>query len=241
MDMTPPPEAQLQIVAPDDRAVRMVSAPVANCLPAECVRKREMIGAAAFVLRRFAEPYVNELLRAIHALKRCSPFRQMVTPGGFVMSVAMTNCGQLGWITDRKGYRYTEIDPETGLRWPLMPAAFNRLARDAAAVAGFANFAPDACLINRYVPGNRLTLHQDKNERDFNAPIVSVSLGLPAVFLFGGHERKEEAARIPLMHGDVTVWGGEDRLRYHGVMPLGKRMHTLVGYQRINLTFRKAG
>jgi len=201
----------------------------------------EQLADGAWLLRGFALGDAPILRAEVERIATMAPFRHLTTPGGFRMSVAMTNCGQLGWITDRKGYRYTEIDPETGLRWPLMPAAFNRLARDAAAVAGFANFAPDACLINRYVPGNRLTLHQDKNERDFNAPIVSVSLGLPAVFLFGGHERKEEAARIPLMHGDVTVWGGEDRLRYHGVMPLGKRMHTLVGYQRINLTFRKAG
>jgi alkylated DNA repair protein (DNA oxidative demethylase) len=202
---------------------------------------REPIGRRAFVLRGFALPEVPEVLAAIEAIQREAPFRRMVTPGGFTMSVAMSNCGGLGWTTDRRGYRYSGVDPDSGRPWPAMPEAFARLARGAAVAAGFADFAPDACLINRYEPGARLSLHQDKDERDFSAPIVSVSLGMSAVFLFGGHERAERTAKIPLYHGDVVVWGGEDRLRYHGVAPLKGNPHALLGDQRINLTFRKAG
>ena len=205
------------------------------------VGAREAIGPRAFVLRGFALPYVDELLTAIQGLEHHAPFRHMVTPGGLTMSVAMTNCGELGWTTDRRGYRYSPTDPDTGRPWPAMPRAFARLAREAAAAAGFADFEPDACLVNRYLPDSRLSLHQDKDECDFEAPIVSVSLGMPAVFLFGGNERAVKAARVPLQHGDVVVWGGEDRLRYHGVMPLKDLPHALLGSQRVNLTFRKAG
>jgi alkylated DNA repair protein (DNA oxidative demethylase) len=157
------------------------------------------------------------------------------------MSVALTNCGALGWTSDRRGYRYAPNDPVSEQAWPAMPDLFLRLANKAAAEAGFDQFEPDACLINHYVPGTRLSLHQDKNELDFRAPIVSVSLGIPAMFLFGGHERSDKARRIPLFHGDVAVWGGVDRLRYHGVMPLKEETHPLLGAQRINITFRKAG
>jgi alkylated DNA repair protein (DNA oxidative demethylase) len=201
----------------------------------------EPIGPAAFVLHGFALPQTDALLSAIRQVAVYAPFRNMVTPGGFTMSVAMTNCGHLGWITDRRGYRYTEVDPDTDQPWPAMPTAMARLAREAATVSGFDNFTPDACLINRYLPGTRLTLHQDKNERDYAAPIVSVSLGMPAVFLWGGHARADRTKRIPLTHGDVVVWGGEDRLRYHGVAPLKEVPHPLMGAERINLTFRKAG
>jgi alkylated DNA repair protein (DNA oxidative demethylase) len=165
----------------------------------------------------------------------------MVTPGGFTMSVAMTNCGALGWVTDLTGYRYDSIDPLTGEPWPPMPASFFKLATLAAGKAGFSNFTPDACLVNRYEPGTRLSLHQDRNERDFRQPIVSVSLGLPASFLFGGLKRAQKTVRIPLIHGDVVVWGGPARLRYHGVSPLKDGEHPLLGCHRINLTFRKAG
>ena len=156
------------------------------------------------------------------------------------MSVAMTNCGAAGWVTDRTGYRYDRHDPESGRRWPTMPDVFADLAAQAAARAGFDGFAPDACLVNHYEPGTRLSLHQDKDERDFEAPIVSVSLGLPAVFLFGGLHRAETPRRVPLAHGDVVVWGGPARLRYHGVLPLETGHHPLMGARRINLTFRKA-
>ncbi|WP_338801905.1 DNA oxidative demethylase AlkB [Pseudomonas sp. RSB 5.4] len=199
------------------------------------------LGPSAIVLREFALPYMSELMTAIEAITAVSPFRYMVTPGGFTMSVALTNCGSLGWTTDRRGYRYISHDPDTGKPWPVMPEVFTRLASDAATNAGYDNFEPDACLVNRYLPGSRLSLHQDKNERDYEHPIVSVSLGMRAKFQFGGHARTDPTVKVPLHHGDVVVWGGTDRLRYHGVMPLQDDPHPLLGSQRINFTFRKAG
>jgi alkylated DNA repair protein (DNA oxidative demethylase) len=200
----------------------------------------EPLERGAIVLRGFAQSSAPSLLEALEDVTRESPFRFMITPGGLRMSVAMTNCGAAGWITDRSGYRYGPIDPLTGKNWPAMPAVLTELASRAAARAGFAAFVPDACLINRYEPGSRLSLHQDKDERDFTAPIVSVSLGLPAVFLFGGERRTDKPQRVALTHSDVVVWGGPARLRYHGVMPLKDGEHPLVGRHRINLTFRKA-
>ncbi len=199
------------------------------------------ISPRACVLRGFALAYVDDLLSALAEIEQVSPFRHMVTPGGFTMSVALTNCGALGWTTDSRGYRYTREDPESNQPWPRMPATFAHLAHGAARAASFENFSPDACLINRYLPGARLTLHQDKDERDYSAPIVSVSLGVTATFLFGGHKRTDKTAKVPLCHGDVVVWGAEDRLRYHGVMPLRDEPHPLLGSRRINFTFRKAG
>ena len=203
--------------------------------------RRVVLGEQAYVLHGFALPYVTEVLPALDAIQQAAPFRHMVTPGGFTMSVALTNCGMQGWTSDRRGYRYTTEDPESGQPWPQMPDVFLRLAREAAAAAGVADFMPDACLVNRYLPGARLSLHQDKNEKDLNAPIVSVSLGIPAVFLFGGNTRSAKTKRVLLLHGDVVVWGGVDRLRYHGVMPLKEASHPILGTQRINFTFRKAG
>jgi len=202
---------------------------------------REAIGPQSFVLRSFALPYADALLQGVDDVTAQSPFRHMDTPGGYTMSVALTNCGRLGWTTDARGYRYARIDPMTGQPWPDLPDAFMRLAQAAAAEAGFPGFTPDACLVNRYEPGSRLSLHQDKNERDYDAPIVSVSLGMPAVFLFGGNDRADKALRVPLFHGDVVVWGGVDRLRYHGVMPMKDLPHPRLGSQRINFTLRKAG
>jgi alkylated DNA repair protein (DNA oxidative demethylase) len=170
-----------------------------------------------------------------------APFRQMVTPGGFTMSVALSSCGTLGWTTDRSGYRYTRHDPQTGRPWPMMPEVFLQLAQAAAQAAGFSDFAPDACLINRYIPGAKMSLHQDKDEHSYAAPIVSVSLGLPAMFLFGGFARSDKSQRVPLLHGDIVVWGGVDRLRYHGVLPIKDGHHPKLGEQRINFTFRTAG
>ncbi|MDR8386687.1 DNA oxidative demethylase AlkB [Pseudomonas sp. JL2] len=201
----------------------------------------EQIGEQAFVLRGFALPWLERLLPALEAVLLAAPFRQMVTPGGFTMSVALSSCGALGWTTDRTGYRYTAHDPQTGDPWPDMPAVFRELAQAAARQAHFEHFEPDACLINRYVPGARMSLHQDKNERCLSAPIVSMSLGLPAVFQFGGFERSDKSLRVPLFHGDIVVWGGVDRLRYHGVLPLKQGQHPKLGAQRINLTFRTAG
>ncbi|CAB3753409.1 dioxygenase [Burkholderia paludis] len=203
--------------------------------------EREVLGQEAFVLRGFALSETSELLDAISRIDARAPFRNMVTPGGFTMSVALTNCGALGWTTDRSGYRYTTFDPDSGEQWPAMPGVFSDLATHSAAACGFPDFRPDACLINRYLPGARLSLHQDRNERDFDAPIMSVSLGMSATFLFGGNTRTDKAERIPLHHGDVVVWGGVDRMRFHGVSPMKDAPHPVLGSQRINFTFRKAG
>lgn len=203
--------------------------------------ERLPLGPGAVVLRRFARPDEAALLAAVQEVTARAPLRHMVTPGGFTMSVAMTNCGDFGWVTDRTGYRYDPIDPESGKPWPRMPDVFVRLAINAAAEAGFERFVPDACLVNRYEPGTRLSLHQDRNERDYGQPIVSVSLGIPAVFLFGGATRSHKAQRVPLEHGDVVVWGGPARLHYHGVLPLKEVVHPLTGACRFNLTFRLAG
>lgn len=200
----------------------------------------EELGPGAVVLRGFALAPQANILAALSEITAKAPFRHMVTPGGFRMSVAMTNCGSCGWVSDRTGYRYDALDPDSGQSWPAMPEVFLALAQEAAVSAGFENFAPDACLINRYQPGARLSLHQDKDERDFGQPIVSVSLGIPAIFLFGGSRRDDQPMRVPLEHGDVVVWGGPARLRYHGVMPLKAGHHAVLGEQRINLTFRKA-
>ena len=198
------------------------------------------LAAGAVLLRGFALSCEAELAPAVAAVAAAAPFRNMKTPGGFTMSVAMTNCGRYGWVSSERGYRYAEQDPDSGAPWPAMPAAVRDLARAAAAAAGFERFEPDACLVNRYEPGTRLTLHQDKNERDFHEPIVSVSLGVPAVFLFGGLKRKERPLRLDLVHGDVVVWGGPSRLRYHGVAPLKPASHPFAGQARINLTLRRA-
>jgi DNA oxidative demethylase len=200
---------------------------------------RERIADGACLLRGFALDKVAALLPEIEQIETAAAFRHLETPGGFRMSVAMTNCGALGWMSDRRGYRYTTHDPLTGQPWPQIPQVFLALAESAARAAGFNEFKPDACLINRYVPGARLTLHQDKDENDFGAPIVSVSLGLPAIFLFGGNSRKDKQRRIPVQHGDVVVWGGPARLYHHGILALKDGHHAVLGQQRVNLTFRR--
>ena len=198
------------------------------------------LAPGAMLLAGFARRFEAMCIQALRGVVEVAPFRHMVTPGGHRMSIAMTNCGIAGWVTDESGYRYTGHDPESGHLWPAMPEVLADLATRAAARAGFAGFVPDACLINRYEPGARLTLHQDRNERDLDAPIVSVSLGLPAVFLWGGARRADTPRRVPLWHGDVVVWGGPSRLRFHGVLPLAEGVHPLLGACRINVTFRKA-
>ncbi|MBS0467733.1 MAG: DNA oxidative demethylase AlkB [Proteobacteria bacterium] len=198
------------------------------------------LGAQAVLLRGFALAQADALVQCVQHIATHAPWRHMQTPGGQTMSVAMTGCGPLSWISDRRGYRYAAHDPLTGQPWPAMPQAFLQLAQAAAQQAGFAGFQPDACLINRYAPGARMSLHQDRDERDMDAPIVSVSLGLPAMFLWGGATRAERPLRVPLQHGDVVVWGGVDRLRFHGVLPLAPGAHPTTGDCRINLTFRKA-
>lgn len=200
----------------------------------------EVLDPGAMVLRGFASAREAALRRDVARVAAAAPFRHLITPGGFRMSVAMTNCGELGWVSDRRGYRYDPIDPDSGERWPALPDSFRALAAEAAARAGHGDFAPDACLINRYAPGARLSMHQDRDEKDLRAPIVSVSLGLPAVFLWGGDARADKARRVPLQHGDVVVWGGPSRLRFHGVLALKDGEHPFAGSHRINLTFRKA-
>lgn len=195
----------------------------------------------ALLLQGFALPYVPELLTALQTIQQAAPFRHMRTPGGLEMSVALTNCGALGWTSDSRGYRYAAHDPDSSQPWPPLPQVLLQLAHAAAERAGFAGFVPDACLVNRYRPGARLSLHQDKDERDYSAPIVSVSLGIPATFLLGGFSRSDKTLRVPLVHGDAVVWGGADRLRYHGVLAVPQAEHPLLGAQRINLTLRKAG
>lgn len=206
---------------------------------AQLLGTRTALGVQAGVLHGFALPDVDALLDDVARIDAAAPFRHLVTPGGHTMQVAMTNCGPHGWCSDRRGYRYDPRDPDTQQPWPRMPATFLQVATHAAAELGFEGYVPDACLMNRYAPGTRLTLHQDRDEEDRVAPIVSVSLGLPATFLFGGFARGDKTLRVPLAHGDVVVWGGADRMRFHGVLPVRDGMHERLGAQRINLTFRK--
>ncbi|PMW94431.1 DNA oxidative demethylase AlkB [Pseudomonas sp. FW215-R2] len=204
-------------------------------------RRAEQIGEQSWVLRGFALPRIEQLLPALKSVIERAPLRHMMTPGGFSMSVATSSCGALGWITDRSGYRYSVDDPLSHQPWPEMPEVFRDLAQTAAKQVGFSDFIPDSCLINRYVPGAKMSLHQDKDEHSYTAPIVSLSLGLPAMFLFGGFARSDRSQRIPLLHGDMVIWGGVDRLRYHGVLPIKYGRHPQLGEQRFNLTFRTAG
>jgi DNA oxidative demethylase len=217
------------------------SAAIGDLLAGDVSRNSvERLGDGAILLRGFARREATDLVRLVGEIAAAAPFRHMVTPGGFRMSVAMTSCGQVGWVTDRTGYRYAPVDPMTGRSWPAMPQLFRTLAVRSAAAAGFPGFEPDACLINRYEPGARLSLHRDEDERDLGAPVVSVSLGVPATFLFGGLKRKDRPRRLRLEAGDVMVWGGPSRLVYHGVAPLAEAEDLLTGRCRINLTFRKA-
>ena len=205
------------------------------------VGQSELYGQDVHLFRGFALPYVDDIIMALgKQIKPQSPLRFMTTPGGYSMSVAMTNCGQRGWTTSRSGYRYTDSDPLTNKPWPAMPVTFMTLAQAAANRAEFANFMPDSCLINEYQAGAKMSLHQDKDEADFSAPIVSVSLGISATFLLGGFKRQEKTLRIALHHGDVIVWGRADRLRFHGVLPIKAACHSITEDCRINLTFRKA-
>ena len=203
------------------------------------LRTEERLEEGAVVLRSFVVAEAPSLIEEVQRVSQSASFRHLVTPGGYTMSVAMTNCGRVGWVSDRTGYRYDRIDPCTGIPWPSMPSAFLDIAASAAAEAGFARYDPDACLINRYSPGAKLSLHQDRDEKDAWAPIVSVSLGLPATFLWGGKRRSDPVRRLRLESGDVVVWGGPARFAYHGVAPLADGQHPLTGTTRINLTFRK--
>jgi alkylated DNA repair protein (DNA oxidative demethylase) len=217
----------------------MVAMDLFDDLPPEPDVARLELAPGAVLLRAFAREQVASLLQATEAVLAQVALRHMQTPGGYTMSVATASCGALGWVSDTQGYRYAAHDPMSGKPWPAMPPCFLELAARAAAEAGFAGFAPEACLINQYVPGAKLSLHQDRDEKDLRAPIVSLSLGLPAVFLFGGTQRSQRPQRYRLAHGDVVVWGGPSRLAFHGVAPLEEGEHALLGRQRINLTFRR--
>ena len=199
----------------------------------------EPLARGAMLLRGFARREDAVLLQALEVVLAGAPLCHMQTPGGHTMTVATTSCGSLGWVSDRHGYRYAAHNPQSGQPWPAMPQCFAELAQRAAAEAGYANFQPEACLINQYLPGAKLSPHQDRDEKDFTAPIVSVSLGLPAVFQFGGLQRSDRLQRHRLAHGDVVVWGGPARLAFHGVLPLADGDHALLGRRRINLTFRR--
>ncbi len=201
---------------------------------------KEIIAPGACLLRGLALARESAIWQALQSVIAQAPLRQMQTPGGLTMSVAMSNCGPLGWVSDRQGYRYQAQDPLSQQPWPAMPAEFMALAQQAAILAGFADFTPDACLINQYAVGAKLSLHQDKDERDQSHPIVSVSLGLPATFQFGGLQRSDKLLRTELQHGDVVVWGGPSRLRYHGILPLKSGTFSYMGPYRYNLTFRRA-
>jgi len=199
----------------------------------------EQLEEGAMLLRGFAIAAAPALIEQVTEIQKLAPFRNLTTPGGYTMSVAMTNCGRVGWVSDRSGYRYDPVDPMTGSPWPSIPPAVLNVARRASAEAGFPDYDPDACLINRYAARSKLGLHQDRDENDRWAPIVSVSLGLPAVFLWGGKRRSDPVRRIRVENGDVVVWGGPARFVYHGVAPLKDGLHPLTGATRINLTFRK--
>lgn len=204
-------------------------------------RDRLPIAPGAVLLGGFASHDAQDMLDHIAAIAVRAPFRHMETPGGRRMSVATTSCGALGWTSSARGYRYAALDPESGVAWSPMPDIFASLAVRAAADAGYPGYAPDACLINRYAPGTRLTLHQDRNEIDMAAPIVSISLGLSATFLWGGAERSDRPRRIPLHHGDVMIWGGPARLTFHGIDTLPHGEHPATGPYRYNLSFRQTG
>lgn len=196
------------------------------------------LGEGITLLRGFAD--TSKLFPLVESIAAVAPFRHLVTPGGQTMSVAMTNCGPVGWVSDRSGYRYSSRDPITDRDWPHMPAEFRRLALDAATAGGFPDFEPDACLINRYAAGARLTAHRDADEQNFAQPIVSVSMGLPASFAFYGLTRGGKGRGVGLSDGDVLVWGGPSRLVYHAVRPLKPGQHPLTLACRYNLTFRHA-
>lgn len=198
------------------------------------------LAEGAALLRGFATEFDDRIFREIRTIEAQSPFRRMQTRRGHTMSVAMTNCGDVGWVSDRSGYRYDPVDPLTARPWPPMPPRLSTFASAAAESCGFSDFSADVCLINRFSPKARLSLHQDKDERDYRMPIVSVSLGLPATFLLGTERRRDTPRRIVLESGDVVVFGGASRRVYHGVAPLARGHHPLAGGARFNLTFRKA-
>ncbi|GGC10653.1 alpha-ketoglutarate-dependent dioxygenase AlkB [Marinobacterium zhoushanense] len=204
-------------------------------------QERIAIADSAWLFRGYARAQASEIVEAVRSVLRQAPLRQMQVPGGHWMSVRTSSCGDKGWVSDSRGYRYACEDPLTGRAWPAIPPLLLELAVSGAARAGFAAFEPDACLINCYQPGAKMGLHQDRDEKDLDAPIVSLSFGLPATFMFGGLTRRGSVKRFPLLHGDMLVWGGPSRMVYHGVAPLQAGEHPMLGAWRVNLTFRRAG
>ncbi len=204
-------------------------------------REATVLSPGSFLFPGLALARAADFQNAVKQAAGAAPFRRVVTPGGRPLSVRITNMGSWGWVSDRRGYRYEPTDPRTGRAWSPIPRDLSDFARAAAARAGFPGFVPDACLINLYAPGAKMAPHVDRDEKDFSQPIVSVSLGLPAVFLWGGPNRSDRVRRVPLEDGDAVVWGGPARLYYHGVAPIQAGHHPLWGERRINLTFRKAG
>jgi alkylated DNA repair protein (DNA oxidative demethylase) len=229
----------MMIVHPELRDFSEKSAILARMQPGLFDISETSVAPGVVLLRDHAQAFAGALITAVETIAAAAPFQHMVTPGGFTMSAALTNCGA-GWISDRKGYRYSDINPQTGEPWPAIPALFSTLAKAAVGAAGYADFIPDACIINRYIPGARMSLHTDSQEQALDAPVVSVSLGLSATFLWGGTARSDRPQRIALHHGDVIVWGGPSRLNFHGIAPLKPGTHPSLGAQRINLTFRRA-
>ena len=201
---------------------------------------QQQLAEGVCLLSGQANSMMPAIWQAVEDVLRQAPLRQMQTPGGYTMSVAMSNCGELGWISDRHGYRYSRLDPQSGQPWPAMPEILQELARIWAAEAGFDNFVSNACLINCYQAGSKMSLHLDRDERDFAHPILTLSLGLPARFMLGGLQRQDPYRKLLLQHGDVLVFGGPARLCFHGIMPLADGDHALLGKRRISLTFRRA-
>lgn len=202
--------------------------------------KKTRIAEGAYWLRGHALPAADLLWAELRKHFATYPPQQMFTPMGYKMSVRSTSMGDAAWVGTKKGYGYASIDTAINQALPPLPSTFLSLANHAATEAGYNDFTPDSCLINCYDIGSKMGLHQDKDERDFNQPIVSVSLGIPATFLFGGAKRSDKPTQIPLTHGDVVVWGGASRLFYHGVQTIKPNKHPLLGELRCNLTFRKA-
>lgn len=199
-----------------------------------------LLAEGAMVLRRFATPVVVALMEGVEAVVAQSPLRRLIVPNGRPMRIEMTNCGLVGWVNIDGRYRYSRVDPLTGRSWPGMPATFRRIAGAAASAAGYPDFQPAVCIINRYAVGADLQMHQDRDDTQDRQPVVSVSLGLPAIFHFGGQGRGEKPLTIPLDDGDVVVWGGASRMHRHGVAPVAPGVHPRTGAYRYNLTFRTA-
>jgi len=202
--------------------------------------KQVKLAEGAVWLRGFALPEADALWALVSAHLATHPPQQMMTPMGYPMSVKTTSLGDYGWVGNATGYGYARLNPVTNQPWPPIPTLLLSLAQRAANAAGYADYCPDTCLINLYQTGAKMGLHQDKDELDFTQPIVSVSLGVPATFLFGGAKRTDKTAKIPLTHGDVVVWGGASRRYFHGVNAVKLGQHPLLGALRCNLTFRKA-